>query len=62
MISRKCVLILIMMLGIVYQTFGTTEDSYRNLLALNFPYDRGVVRRYDALNFVSFLEIILINV
>ncbi|XP_012339585.1 pigment-dispersing hormone peptides [Apis florea] len=42
MISRKCVLILIMMLGIVYQTFGTTEDSYRNLLALNFPYDRGV--------------------
>lgn len=55
-------LILIMMLGIVYQTFGTTEDSYRNLLALNFPYDRGVVRRYDALNFVLFLEITLINV
>lgn len=54
MISRKCVIILIMMLGIVYQTFGITEDSYRNLLALNFPYDRGMVRKYDALNFVLF--------
>ncbi|XP_017879016.1 pigment-dispersing hormone peptides [Ceratina calcarata] len=39
MASMKCVIILIMMMGIA---LGTTEDSYRNLLGLNVPYARGM--------------------
>lgn len=42
----KYVLILLVMLGITYQILGTTEDSYRNLLGLNLPYGRGMVRKY----------------
>ncbi|OAD62555.1 hypothetical protein WN48_07610 [Eufriesea mexicana] len=39
MASIKCVLLLIMILGI---TLATTEDTYRNLLGLNLPYGRGM--------------------
>ncbi|XP_043522235.1 pigment-dispersing hormone peptides [Frieseomelitta varia] len=42
MTSIKYVLILIVMLGLTYRTLGTTEDSYRNLLGMNFPYGRGM--------------------
>ncbi|CAD1473104.1 unnamed protein product, partial [Heterotrigona itama] len=42
MASMKYVLILIMMLGITYPTLGTTEDSYRNVLGMNFPYGKGM--------------------
>ncbi|XP_073967923.1 pigment-dispersing hormone peptides-like [Bombus fervidus] len=38
----KYVLILLVMLGITYQTLGATEDSYRNLLGLNLPYGSGM--------------------
>lgn len=42
----KCVLILIVMLGIAYEALGASEDSYRNLLGLNYPYGRGLVKKY----------------
>ncbi|KOX72425.1 hypothetical protein WN51_01525 [Melipona quadrifasciata] len=42
MASIKYLLILILILGITYRTLGTIEDSYRNLLGMNFPYGRGM--------------------
>ncbi|XP_076244275.1 pigment-dispersing factor [Calliopsis andreniformis] len=42
MTSMKCTIILIMMLGIIYETLGTIEDSERNLVGMNFPYGRGL--------------------
>lgn len=50
----KYVLILLVMLGIMYQTLGATEDSYRNLLGLNLPYGRGMVRKYKIRLLFSF--------
>ncbi|XP_033335154.1 pigment-dispersing factor [Megalopta genalis] len=42
MASIKCMIILIVMLGVVHETIGVLEDTDKNFLGLNYPYGGGM--------------------